>query len=332
MYLGIGDSITACCTLAFWSKGLNFNSVCQSQGVWIGSEAAAHILITFFSNLFIHFHYATAGSELVSTIFGKTPTFCVQCIRVAYNTHAAFCTNNWNWINMKWFNAFDNRTLHSESHFQSSVSSSCQWKNYNNFPAYLRGSALALCTTENWSLHSRQRASANSGLVCRGRYLIVSFCPSPRDDSCQSLKDGVKFRESLWLHGKFSSGNSSFYVALAPWWWYFQKGMCNFSLAMVPCSFHLNFTLGFLIIVLWIRVFSLLWMFTGCRTAAKAEIHRFYFNKILIEKEHEHYYFSSLTFFSISTIFFFLTQNPFKVPCGYIYDMRQNKKIWLCIL
>lgn len=52
-------------------------SVCQSQGIW--SEAAAHILITFFSNLFIHFHSATAGSQLDSSIFGKTPTFCVQC-------------------------------------------------------------------------------------------------------------------------------------------------------------------------------------------------------------------------------------------------------------
>lgn len=84
-----------------------------------------------------------------------------------------------------------------------------------SFPAYLWSSALVLCSAKSWShpcgcLNCRQGASANSGSVFRGRYLIVSFCLPPRDDSCQSLKDGVKFHECLLLCDKFSSGNSSF--------------------------------------------------------------------------------------------------------------------------
>lgn len=93
-----------------------------------------------------------------------------------------------------------------------------------------------------------------------------------------------------------------------------------------------NCSFGFLQINVLNQSFHIfLWMFLCRKTAPKAQNCRLCLNESLIQKKHGYYYFLRLVFDSISTVlqyfyfFFFLTRSWFKVPCGRIYDMKQNK-------
>lgn len=138
----------------------------------------------------------------------------------SWNIHAAVSVNAWNWINQKGFSAFGNRSLHSESHFQEFSVQQFPVKELQSFPClpvrlspytvHDKEPELPLCLPQLQAMSFSKFRFRFQRQIFRGRYLIASFCLPPRDDSCQSLEDGVKFHQCCLLHGKFSDGNCSF--------------------------------------------------------------------------------------------------------------------------